>query len=73
MLPYEQILNSPTEKEMAKRLGYEGLGCDACSEFWVRRMEDFDGFIDGEEYRGSLCECFCPRVEDGRKLLIVRR
>lgn len=39
---------------METKLGYDTLEWDACSEFWVRRIEDFEGFINGEEYKNSL-------------------
>src|ERR1700753_3794746 len=41
ILRYNQFYQTPEHREQAKKLGYPSLNYDACTEFWVEKMENF--------------------------------
>jgi hypothetical protein len=51
---YTQFYQTPKTREQGKSLGYMDMEWDACSEFWVERIEDYHAFIQSQEYRDSL-------------------
>jgi len=53
ILRYNQFHQTPEHKALAKRLGdggYPSMDFDACTEFWVERIEDFEAFSKSKEY-----------------------
>ena len=50
ILRYNQFHQTPEHREQAKKLGYPSLNYDACTEFWVEKMENFDAFTKCDEF-----------------------
>jgi hypothetical protein len=50
ILRYTQFFQGPEAKEATKRLGYPPMEWDACTEFWVEKLEDFESFTKSAEY-----------------------
>lgn len=53
ILRYNQFHQTPENKALARRLGdgsYPSVDFDACTEFWVEKIEDFEAFSKSKEY-----------------------
>ena len=50
ILRYNQFHQSAEDKAKGAILGYPMMDWDACTEFWVERLEDFEAFTKSEEY-----------------------
>jgi hypothetical protein len=55
LLHYSQFYQTPDDREKARKLfpNHCAMEWDACSEFWVRKLEDFAAFLASKEYRDT--------------------
>ena len=58
ILRYTQFYQSPEHRTKTAQCfaNYPIMEWDACSEFWVEKMEDFEAFLKSDEYIQSLRE-----------------
>lgn len=47
---YNQFLHTPEMREKAQAMGFPAMSWDACTEFWVEKIEDFEAFTKTKEY-----------------------
>ena len=54
---YTQFYQSEEFREQGRSLGHTDMEWDACSEFWVEKVEDYRAFLQSQEYKDSLRMC----------------
>ena len=47
---YTQFHQSPESKAKGAEIGYPMMDWDACTEFWVDKLEDFDAFTKSDDF-----------------------
>jgi hypothetical protein len=65
IIRYNQFHQTTESRELARRLAHPNpewsLEWDACSEFWVKKIEDWEAFMKSDEYVKATRKClFCP-------------
>jgi hypothetical protein len=71
ILRYTQFFHDPEAKEVMKRIGYPSMEWDACTEFWVEKLEDFEAFTKTKEYIDTTRKFHVPQFETCRLILYI--